>query len=271
MESSESIKALTEALCKVQSQLQPARKNADNPFFHSRYADLVEVWENCRKLLADNGFAVLQTLDEIDGKTLLETTLSHISGEWVRGKMGIHAIESNFKEIGNVLTPQGIGSAITYARRYGLCAIVGITTIGEDDDGNTGTGKAHWCAVHSTPFFKTGKMKTYAHPIGSSGQWCYEHKPEKGEPEKELEGNGGIPPGNGNLINLGWLKEKLEILQGKEIPAWTNQAVVNYLGLLTGTEPGSVVEAVQALNAEQAKQFVDQINEAVAEVEGVPE
>jgi len=272
VESSESIKELTIALNKVQGQLQPALKNAENPYFKSRYADLVEVWVNCRKLLSENGFAVIQTLDETETGTLLETTLSHTSGEWIRGRMGIHPVK---------VDPQGIGSAITYARRYGLCAIVGITAEGEDDDAESAldrgksskakidkaSSKEHWCAAHNVAFFKSAKMKSYAHPIKDSDQWCYEHKKvassapspadlEQAVKSKEVEQE--ISP-----IDLGWLKEQLTFLQSKGLEAWTNRAIVAYLNTLTHLKANSIVEAVKQLSKPDAERFVEQINEAV--------
>ncbi len=123
---SESIKQLTTALSVVQSELKGAKMDSENPFFKSKYADLTAIWSSCRSVLTKNGFAVIQTMDfdPSTGKTFVVTTLSHKSGEWMEGKLAVNP-EKN--------TPQGMGSAITYARRYSLAAIVGVAPEGDDD------------------------------------------------------------------------------------------------------------------------------------------
>jgi len=124
MNKSESTKEIAAALAKVQAVLKGAAKDSVNPFFHSTYADLASVWEACRKPLSDNGLSVVQTTAVGEGHALIvETTLLHISGEWISGQMPM---------LLNKQDPQGIGQAITYGRRYGLSAIVGICP--EDDD-----------------------------------------------------------------------------------------------------------------------------------------
>jgi len=132
METSASIKELTSALVKVQGELKAAKKTSENPFYHHRYADLATVWELCRKPLSDNGLAIIQTTDEVGDKLILETLLCHTSGEWIKGKLPITPVKQD---------PQGIGSAITYARRYALCSIVGITSEDEDDDAESAMGR----------------------------------------------------------------------------------------------------------------------------------
>ena len=125
MKTSPTIGKLTEALAKAQSAIKGALKDSDNPFFKSKYADLESVWEACRKPLTDNGLAIIQGAgDIIEGKINVETILSHISGEW---------ISSTFSATPEKQTPQGVGSCITYLRRYGLQSIAGIAPA--DDDG----------------------------------------------------------------------------------------------------------------------------------------
>jgi hypothetical protein len=126
MNKSDTIGNLAKALALVQSQIKPAVKDSANPFFKSKYADLNSVWDACRDLLALNGLAVTQlnqiTLDGV----IVETVLIHTSGEWISGEMYLPLTKHD---------AQGVGSAITYGRRYGLAAIVGIVA-DEDDDGN---------------------------------------------------------------------------------------------------------------------------------------
>jgi hypothetical protein len=121
MEKSETIGKLTLALSKVQSQLRPAKENSKNPFFKSSYADLGSVWDSVRKLLADNELAIIQMPTDVGGVT---TILSHSSGEFISSTMYIPSKED----------AHGVGSAISYARRYALASFVGVVT--GDDDGN---------------------------------------------------------------------------------------------------------------------------------------
>ena len=125
MNKSDSIAKLAKALCMVQSNLKPAIKDAKNPFFKSSYADLNSVWDACRKLLAMNGLAVAQLNQPADNGVIVETVLMHESGEWISGEMFLPL---------NKQDAQSVGSAMTYGRRYGLAAIVGI--VADDDDGN---------------------------------------------------------------------------------------------------------------------------------------
>jgi hypothetical protein len=127
---SESIAALAAALSKAQGAIKGASKDTANPFFKSKYADLASVWDACRDALSANGLSVIQTTDDgAEGVTVI-TTLAHSSGEWVRGKLTMKPAKND---------PQGVGSAITYARRYALAAMVGVAP--EDDDGNAASGK----------------------------------------------------------------------------------------------------------------------------------
>ena len=121
MEKSETIGKLTLALSKVQAQLKPAKENSKNPFFKSNYADLGSVWDSVRSLLAENELAILQMPTDIGGLT---TILSHSSGEFISSTMYIPSKED----------AHGVGSAISYARRYALASVIGVVT--GDDDGN---------------------------------------------------------------------------------------------------------------------------------------
>ena len=123
---------LAAALARVQGQLLGVRKEMRNPHLKTMYADLASCWEACRELLASNGLAVTQTVYCGDnGHLALKTTLHHVSGE-VFSDGGIPIVYGESKGL-NLM--QSMGSAITYARRYGLCAMVGLCP--EDNDGAT--------------------------------------------------------------------------------------------------------------------------------------
>jgi hypothetical protein len=123
MQRSETVGAIGAALAKAQSAIQPAAKDAKNPHFNSRYADLASVWEACRAHLAAQGIAVSQSPEATDATVSVETLLLHSSGEWLSGTLTARA-----KDAG----PQSIGSTITYLRRYGLASMVGVAP--DDDD-----------------------------------------------------------------------------------------------------------------------------------------
>lgn len=126
MTKSDSIKELATALVKAQSEMKGAIKDSINPFFKSRYADLESVWETCREPLTKNGIAVIQAPDVLDnGDIVLETMLTHISGEWIIGKLKLTPVKND---------PQAVGSALSYARRQSLCSMISLIT--QDDDGS---------------------------------------------------------------------------------------------------------------------------------------
>jgi hypothetical protein len=137
MTRSESIAALAKALAAAQRELEGASKDATNPHFKSKYADLAAVWESCQKVLPKNGIAVIQPVSVVNGEVVVTTMLVHESGEFISCELPLVPSQS---------TPQAVGSAITYGRRYGLSAMVGVAP--EDDDGNAAS------AGDKTPFVR---------------------------------------------------------------------------------------------------------------------
>jgi len=125
------IGALAAALSKVQGAMVGAVKDSSNPFFKSKYADLSSVWDACRAQLAANNLCVIQTTAEAADGAVLITTLAHSSGEWIRSVLPIKVKDNS---------PQAQGSGLTYARRYALAAIVGVSQI--DDDAEAAQGRA---------------------------------------------------------------------------------------------------------------------------------
>jgi hypothetical protein len=130
MQKSESIAELAKALAKAQGEMEPAKKGSENLYFRSRYADLSQVMEAIRKPLSSNGLAVSQLVQPDSESAAVETILMHESGEWLSSIITLKPVKTD---------PQGMGSAITYARRYGLSAIVGLATE-EDDDAEKAMG-----------------------------------------------------------------------------------------------------------------------------------
>lgn len=130
---SPAIGQIAAALAKAQRQIKAAPKDAVNPHFRSRYADLPAVFEACREALTANEIAVSQIPLVVDGRQILRTILMHSSGEWLAGDYLLKPTKDD---------PQGMGSALTYARRYSLASMVGVVSE-DDDDGNAASKPDH--------------------------------------------------------------------------------------------------------------------------------
>ena len=125
MQKSESIASLAAALAKAQGEMENAGKNSVNPHFRSKYADLAEIINTVRPVLAKHGLSVTQ-FPSFDGTLAhVETIIAHESGEWMSGTTSSPVQKAD---------PQGIGSATTYLRRYSLAAVCNLAQ--EDDDAN---------------------------------------------------------------------------------------------------------------------------------------
>jgi len=114
------------ALAIAQGEVENASKNSNNPHFKSKYADLAEVLNTVRPVFAKHGLSILQSTG-FDGERVHVTTLiAHSSGGYVSSEATCVPAKCD---------AQGIGSATTYLRRYGLAAMAGVAQ--EDDDGNS--------------------------------------------------------------------------------------------------------------------------------------
>lgn len=137
MKTSESIKNLSKALLKAQSQMGSAKKDSKNPFFKSTYADLPTVMEVVKAPLNEAGIIILQPASSSvypeGAKNYITTTLIHAeSGEWISSDTEVVCAKAN--------DPQAFGAAQTYARRFGLQSMLFIPA--EDDDGNYASGRS---------------------------------------------------------------------------------------------------------------------------------
>jgi len=119
-------KTIAAALAAAQSEMGAALKSANNPHFKSKYADLSSVVSACMPALNAHGIAVLQPTFDDDSGRYVKTILIH-------GDTG-ETLECRVPLIVGKNDMQGYGSAVTYARRYGLMGMAGIAP--EDDDGN---------------------------------------------------------------------------------------------------------------------------------------
>jgi hypothetical protein len=151
MNKSESILKISVALLKAQKKIQSVTKDASNPYFKSKYADLASVINACKDELNSEGITVLQPVDEM----YVETCLLHESGEYMSALTPIVCKSQN--------NPQDLGSAITYARRYGLQSFILLPAV--DDDGEKATD--HNVSQPNAP-------KTVA--VSKDEGYCEEHK-----------------------------------------------------------------------------------------------
>jgi hypothetical protein len=127
MKQSESIDKIIPAFIAFQSDMPSVPKDGNNPHFKSKYATLGAITEATRPHLAKHGLGFMQWMANREGLQLIVTRIMHTSGQWMEDEGYILNPTKN--------DPQGMGSAVTYARRYTLGASLGIITE-DDDDGN---------------------------------------------------------------------------------------------------------------------------------------
>ena len=130
MNKSDTIGKLSPALVKAQAEMAGAKKSVKNDFFKSKYANLEEVIAVAKDALSNHGLCFLQFPISGEGTAGVETIILHESGEYISNQFLLKCDKQ---------TAQGMGSAITYARRYGLQSACGIPS--EDDDGNAASAK----------------------------------------------------------------------------------------------------------------------------------
>lgn len=132
LKKSESIQNLSNAMAEFQKKIKQPLKDANNPFFKSQYVPLENVVEAITETGSQLGLSFMQfaSSDET-GSIEVATLVMHSTGEYIEFPPVRMKPESN--------KPQAVGSAITYAKRYALSAIFGITS-DKDDDGNEATG-----------------------------------------------------------------------------------------------------------------------------------
>lgn len=124
---SEAMNEVFAAMARVQSEMPPAPKSAENPFFKSHYSDLAAVHASSRPYLSKHGLCILQPLI---GTTLF-TILGHSSGQWIMSEVEIKPLKQD---------PQAIKSYVTYMRRTAEQALIGQASA-DDDDGEAAVGR----------------------------------------------------------------------------------------------------------------------------------
>jgi len=119
------MKALHTKLLAFRKEMQGIKKDANNPFFKSKYADLPSILEEIKPVMVKVGISIAHST-KFEGESLVMSTVV------VDVETG-ETIESLFPIFGS--KPQDVGSSMTYARRYNIQALLDLAT--EDDDGNS--------------------------------------------------------------------------------------------------------------------------------------
>lgn len=144
MRTSDTIIEIAKAMNAAQIAMKPAIKDSTNPHFKSKYSDLASVMESIREPIGKAGLSVWQDATLDDQGVSVTTRIVHQSGEWV--EFGPLTIPLGKKDA------HGVGSAISYAKRYGLCAALGV--VSDDDDGNAAVDSVAKKAVKDVPILK---------------------------------------------------------------------------------------------------------------------
>jgi hypothetical protein len=127
MKTSDNVDKIFPAFVAFQAEMPPVPKDSINPHFRNKYASLGAITEATRPVLAKHGLAYTQGMAIVDGVQVMFTRIIHQSGQWMED--GGYALNPTKND------PQGMGSAVTYARRYTIGSTLGIITE-DDDDGN---------------------------------------------------------------------------------------------------------------------------------------
>lgn len=182
---------LAAALAKAQGAIPNPKKDTENPFFKSKYADLAAVWDAARPHLSANGLSFIQMPSAEGNKVTVTGKLLHASGEW---------IESSISGLAKDASPQAIGSCITYLRRYQLSAMLGIAAEA-DDDGNAASIPA------AKPKTARQERPTFANGIPME-QHLAEQKAEQ-KPEGQIDlGPVVVHVKSGSILKKSGEKEK---------------------------------------------------------------
>lgn len=134
MRLSANIAKISQAILLAQRSMGDAVKGSKNPFFKSSYADLNSIREAVMPALNANGITVMQPTVYEEGVAFVETLLLHESGEFIASVTPIVVAKQN--------DPQALGSAISYARRYGLQSLLSVGAVDDDGEGAMDRTKA---------------------------------------------------------------------------------------------------------------------------------
>jgi len=174
MKTSESIKEIATALSKAQGAMMGAKKGAVNPFFKSKYSDLSMVIEAISQPFLNNGLSFVQCPGFEESRITVTTRIMHTSGEWIESMVSLPPTKND---------AQGVGSAITYGKRYGLQAMAGVPST--DDDGQAAVKQQKKVTKNSLTKIETNaidalfKLSESNDEAGTHQVWSELNKQEK--------------------------------------------------------------------------------------------
>lgn len=137
---SDQINELASALAKAQAEIGSVQKDQDNPYFKSKFSSLSMVWETVKPSLTKHGISIVQMPGSDERGYFVQTQIMHSSGQWIRSTTYMKPSKED---------PQGIGSLISYARRYALQAMV--MACPDDDDGEMAMGRSSVAPARTIP------------------------------------------------------------------------------------------------------------------------
>lgn len=171
MKTSEGIEHVAEALAKAHAEISSIERDGKNPHFKSRYATLDLILESVRPVLAKNGLIIVQGSDDSteDHKYIIvKSAVIHASGQWIETSVQVPVTKND---------AHGLGSALTYGRRYSLGALLAISTQEGDDDGNAAVASMRKPQLHAiasvTPASKLPTPKELAPKLLAEVQRIY--------------------------------------------------------------------------------------------------
>lgn len=221
MNRSEQIEALATALAIAQGEMSKAKKDSTNPHFKSRYADLASVSDACLPALNKHGIAVAQfpRLTSVGDEAWVvdvETMLLHESGQFLSDAVSVPVTK---------VDAQGVGSAITYARRYSLGAMCGVAP--EDDDANAAVGPRDGASYTKTDEIVSEGARTDAPDDGQLYVVQMNSKTKAGKTTYSLH----FSDGKSFITKSDWLASLAEKFRVDGIPCQrdTNRTYINGL------------------------------------------
>jgi hypothetical protein len=254
MRTSENINEIAKALSKFQADVKNPSNSAVNPQFKSKYAPLDVVINTVKPVLADNGLSFIQSTGSFGEAIIVTTLLMHESGQWIESDpLTLPAYQTKGGGV-KEFNAQGAGSSLTYARRYSLSAILGLSSE-DDDDGNHASGQ--------------GGYKEANKPSGNNGmsEADKEKKRQEALAKAEAKKNQGkqestqgqtSKDGDGQSVEMISPAQKTAIGNLVKIVARTKGFdATEYLNNLVAVHGASELEN---LTQEQAKAVISQIN-----------
>jgi hypothetical protein len=255
---SESIAELTKALAQFQGEVRNPLNESVNPQYRSKYASLDVVINTVKPILAKYGLSFIQSTSTEGENVGVTTLLMHESGEWIESDtmfLPAYQIKSGGAKDFNA---QGIGSSVTYGRRYQLSAILGISSE-DDDDANGqvfGGAAASPQATKETakPNNRDAAKERAAKAAEERKAAAEQNQAPASAPETPVETGSNIEPINDGQIKA--INQMLKMVSNKKAgfdsDAFLKEALVKF-----------GASELQALTFEQGKEVLTEINAAM--------